>query len=346
MDDSGETVSDPAVAQLEAAMQFAPVPMAATDLAGRLLGANQPWYELTGVDPADPHRATWHEVLDAADRRRLRDALERAAREDEISMVEAQLLREPSPRWTRWWMQRRRLGPYELVVMATIDFHDEVAQRDDLRALATHDDLTGLVNRRFFVETVDQALRRAERFMEPACVLYVDLDGFKEVNDQAGHSTGDRVLKAVAARLKLAVRAADVVARIGGDEFAVLIERLHGPDDAGIVARRITQALNGPVEVAGRGWPISGSVGLALSLTDQDSAADLLARADQSMYAAKRTQSAPVPVPEPAAVPAAAPAPAAAPPPVPAIDLRSLQDRMDQIRRSLDELVRELGGVD
>jgi diguanylate cyclase (GGDEF)-like protein len=341
MDDSGQIVPPDLTSVLEAALQLAPVPMLATDTDGRLLRANDSWLDLVGLGPgsagpesagpesAGPEsagrgpggRAEWLKPLDPIGRRRFEDALTRAREGSQVEIADAMVNTPSGRRWTRWWMQKRTLAGQELLLMATVDFHEEVSQRDDLRELATHDDLTGLVNRRFFVETVEQALRRAERFLEPACVLFVDLDGFKAINDRAGHLTGDRVLRAVAARLRLAVRAADVVARIGGDEFAVLIERLSGPDGAVIVARRIEAALNGSVEVSGEGWPVSASVGMAMSRGGGDSALDLVARADEAMYNAKRAQG---------------PAP---------LDLRELQESVDGIRKSLERLMDDLEQV-
>ena len=321
MDDSGPIVPPDVASVLEAALQFAPVPMVATDGAGGLWRANDSWHDLVGLDITSADPPAWLDGLDPVGRRRFGEAMTRAGQGGQVEVVDAMLTTPAGRRWTRWWMQRRTLAGEDLLLMATIDFHDEMCQRDDLREMATHDDLTGLVNRRFFVETVEQALRRAERFLEPACVLFVDLDGFKAINDRAGHLTGDRVLRAVAARLRLAVRAADVVARIGGDEFAVLIERLARPDDASIVVRRIETALNGSIEVSGEGWPVSASVGMAMSHGAGDSALELVARADESMYSAKRGQ---VPAP---------------------IHLGELQAAVDEIRRSLERLMNDLAQV-
>lgn len=344
MADPPENPQADLVGLLDAVVRLSPVPMLIADADGRLLAANARWFRLSCSDtvaPAGP--GAWPDGLDPPARRRLHEEMNRQAAGGAPATLELQMHVPTGVRWTRWWIHRRQIDRQPLLVLVVVDVHEDVIQRDDLRQLATRDDLTGLVNRRFFLEAVEQALRRAERFPEPACLLYVDLDHFKAVNDQAGHAVGDRVLSAVASRLRTAVRGADVVGRIGGDEFAVLIERLSSPGEAAIVARRVQEALSGSVEVEGERWPIAASVGIAL--TDGgggESAVELLARADQAMYSAKRTragtpaQAEPVdlrqpafaatattpattPATPPATAPAAAttapaPAPAAAPP--------------------------------
>lgn len=323
MADDDDVAGSALVPLLDAVVGLAPVPMVVGDCRGRFLAANRQWRRLHGSEGA-PEPDAWLDHLDPHSRQRLLEETQRVAVTGHAPTVDLEMAMPAGPRWTRWWLQRREVDGQIVVVMAVIDVHDDVSQTDDLRQMATRDDLTGLLNRRFFMETVEQALRRAERFPEPACVLYVDLDGFKSVNDRAGHRTGDRVLSAVAARLRQAVRAADVVGRIGGDEFAVLIERLGSPGEAAIVAQRVEQALNGSVEAGGEQWSLSASVGLAITQPGRDSAEELLARADRAMYASKRSRS------------------VDADPPGPPMDIGSLKDGVDRIRRSLETILREL----
>ena len=161
------------------------------------------------------------------------------------------------------------------------------------RHLALHDPLTGLANRTLFADRVAHALDRAERDGTEAAVLYLDLDGFKHLNDALGHAAGDQVLVAAAERLRRAVREGDTVARLGGDEFAVLLEGTHAAHaeaEAVAVAERVEAALRIPVEIEGRSQRIAASVGIAaaggrgLARRTPD---DLLRRADRAMYAAK-----------------------------------------------------------
>jgi diguanylate cyclase (GGDEF)-like protein/PAS domain S-box-containing protein len=152
---------------------------------------------------------------------------------------------------------------------------------------AQHDAVTHLPNRRLFVERLDDVLRRASPD-DLVAVLFVDVDHFKDVNDQLGHETGDRVLVAVANRLSLVVRPNDLVARYGGDEFTVLLHGLGAPDGASEIAERITAELSQAWCVDGHELMLSVSVGVSVSNGKKETAADILRRADQAMYQAKR----------------------------------------------------------
>src|SRR5438270_7145494 len=368
MHDPGNRASGTGNPSLEAAVQLAPLPMIAADAGNRIVCENHHWRQLAGSADRLPDPDRWADLLEPGSRRGLMETLDRIRAGGPAETVDLEMHLPGGLRWTRWWLQPGQVGDTPVTVIAAVDIHDDLKQRNDLRELATHDDLTGLVNRRFFLETVEQALRRAERFPEPACVMYIDLDGFKAINDRGGHSVGDRVLGAVANRLRLAVRAAEVVARIGGDEFAVLIERLTSPGEAAIVARRIEEAVNGSVEVGGDRWPISASIGMAISQGSDESAPGLISRADEAMYQAKRARhypprtaaeaappavrSGPTPGPTPGPTsgpmsgpmpgPTPAPHPSEAPPLAAVIDVRSLQVGMETLRKSLETLLQGL----
>ena len=152
-----------------------------------------------------------------------------------------------------------------------------------LEFAATHDTLTGLANRTAFVARLDEIAKLVEG---RAAVLFIDLDRFKPVNDQLGHLAGDKVLQAVAHRLDAAVRPGDLVARIGGDEFAVLCERLVHPSDVETVADRLIAAIAAPVVIDGHEITITGSLGMA-ELGHHESPDEIIARADQAMREAK-----------------------------------------------------------
>ena len=153
---------------------------------------------------------------------------------------------------------------------------------------ATHDSLTGLPNRAMFSALLDQALRSAKRYERKLAVLFIDLDGFKSVNDLLGHEAGDGLLKQMAARFRDAVRASDVVIRLGGDEFVVLAQELLGRDGVCAVAQKVLCAAALPVQVAEQECQISASIGIAVFPDDGDSEQMLMKNADQAMYAAKR----------------------------------------------------------
>ncbi|HUP86697.1 MAG TPA: EAL domain-containing protein [Acidimicrobiales bacterium] len=151
---------------------------------------------------------------------------------------------------------------------------------------ALHDPLTRLPNRRLFQDRVAHALARTQRRPSSLAVLFLDLDGFKAVNDTLGHAAGDQLLTTVGDRLRAALRAADTAARFGGDEFAVLVEDINGEPDAVSFAERILTALSTTFIVRGKEVSIGASIGIALN--DTSSTLDTVLRsADVAMYAAK-----------------------------------------------------------
>ena len=150
---------------------------------------------------------------------------------------------------------------------------------------AFHDSLTGLANRALFRDRVDHALARSARG-ERVAVLFLDLDNFKSVNDTLGHVEGDRLLQAVATRLLKASRGCDTVARIGGDEFAILLEDVHHVDDALVVVTRIMESMRQPVALRGREVTISPSIGIAHA-RGAEQVDELMRNADVAMYRAK-----------------------------------------------------------
>ena len=165
------------------------------------------------------------------------------------------------------------------------------AARDHGKAqesLALTDPLTGLPNRRLLVDRVSMSLVRARRDQSAMAVLYLDLDGFKEINDRLGHGAGDALLKMVAGRLSAAVREEDTVARLGGDEFVIVLH-LSGDADAGPVASKIIKAVSQPYDIEGQAVGITISAGVALYPVHGEDAETLMKSADLALYEAKRS---------------------------------------------------------
>jgi diguanylate cyclase (GGDEF)-like protein/PAS domain S-box-containing protein len=152
---------------------------------------------------------------------------------------------------------------------------------------ALHDPLTGLANRVLLRDHLERALARQGRTIGTVALLFVDLDDFKRVNDTYGHATGDEILVQVATRLIGAVRAEDVVGRQSGDEFAIVLGQVRGPDEAIASAERIHAELRRPMQLGASSIPVGGSIGIALAAGRGVTAEELLTQADSAMYAAK-----------------------------------------------------------
>src|SRR5688572_2950734 len=161
------------------------------------------------------------------------------------------------------------------------------AQEERIRYQAYHDSLTGLPNRASFTEHLEEAMRRAKRAGWPLGLLFLDLDLFKRVNDSLGHDAGDRLLRVAAERIRRAVREADLLFRMGGDEFTVLLEDVRGPEEAAMVASRMLEAIAEPVQLQHHEISVSASIGIALYPRDDTVGERLLKSADTAMYRAK-----------------------------------------------------------
>jgi|GEM_PF-2577412 len=157
-----------------------------------------------------------------------------------------------------------------------------------LDQLAHYDSLTGLANRAMLMDRLHQALHQAKRYHQKLAILFIDLDGFKEINDTLGHKAGDELLKQVAARLNTIVRGSDTIARLGGDEFTICLHNIVSAESACIVARKVVELYAEPFILEGTTCKITGSVGVALYPHDADTIEALLKAADTAMYQAKQ----------------------------------------------------------
>jgi two-component system cell cycle response regulator len=164
-----------------------------------------------------------------------------------------------------------------------IEHHNEV-----LESLALHDQLTGLANRRLLTDRMSMAMAHARRNESAMAVVYLDLDGFKQLNDRLGHGAGDILLKMVASRLVKTVRQEDTVARLGGDEFVLVLWHLAEPGYAATVARKVIEALSQPFDIEGNTVSITTSAGVGIYPIHGEDADTLTKSADLALYEAKR----------------------------------------------------------
>ncbi|MBL8489962.1 MAG: GGDEF domain-containing protein [Rhodocyclaceae bacterium] len=175
------------------------------------------------------------------------------------------------------------------VLAAISDMTEQVRAREEMRRVALHDSLTGLPNRILLADRINRAIAGSRRSGKGFALIFLDLDGFKPINDRAGHTAGDGVLREIAARLRRCVRETDTVARVGGDEFVVLVQDVQSRCETLPVARKLIDAVNGPVELADGPARLGASAGMSFYPEDGVEIDALMRMADESMYLAKRS---------------------------------------------------------
>jgi len=167
------------------------------------------------------------------------------------------------------------------------DVSERKSQEEQIKYLATHDGLTELPNRLMFNQLLSHAVQGAKRYRKQFAVMFIDLDGFKVVNDTLGHDAGDRLLREIAVRFKHTLRAVDVVARLGGDEFVVMMEDIAAPEQAAVLAQRILEATGKPFGLASGECRVTASIGICVYPEAGEDEQTLMKNADTAMYRAK-----------------------------------------------------------
>ena len=254
------------------------------------------WKEQLGFDENELANefATW------------RDRLHPDDRDSMLKKLRAYLVK-PWGSWEEEFRMRHKSGSYRwILARATpsfnsrgklirltgvhIDITDRVFAETKARQLAYYDWLTELPNRILFNDRINHAITQARRTGHKLCILFFDLDRFKNINDSFGHPAGDGVLKMVADRLRKAVRDGDTLARLGGDEFAVLIENVRRSHSAALLAGKVQASFEKPFVVQDHDFYLSASIGISVFPDDGKDAAELLKNADAAMYKAKNTE--------------------------------------------------------
>ncbi len=197
-----------------------------------------------------------------------------------------------SPTEERWFVARATRLLEGALAEGAVVAHEDITERKKAEEatahLALHDPLTNLPNRRLLADRLGHALSRTDREGTAVAVLYLDLEGFKAVNDAFGHEEGDRILVEFAERLKGCLRESDTAVRLGGDEFVVVIEGVSGGEEALALSERIARALEEPFGVGNSETALSASLGIALSTHPHEDPEDLLRFADVAMYRSKQ----------------------------------------------------------
>lgn len=203
-------------------------------------------------------------------------------------------LRRRDGRWV-WFETTSRMirnlqsGDALEIICVSRDISERKRAEERIEHQAYHDALTGLPNRTLFGDRLSMAIARARRSQKLIAVIFLDLDFFKEINDTAGHAAGDRLLRDVATRLRSSIRAEDTVARMGGDEFLLLLVEIPTRDDVLTITEKILAAVEQPYELSGRRVQISASIGVALFPQDGEDPETLISNADRAMYEAKNS---------------------------------------------------------
>ncbi len=194
---------------------------------------------------------------------------------------------KPIPAWVSIGRTLGKESSTEQIVAVFNDMTERKNAEEIIARQATYDLLTGIPNRALFLDRLAQETLRSEKSDRGVGLIFIDLDDFKRVNDTIGHSAGDEVLRITAQRIKQSIRNIDTAARVGGDEFAVIVPRLHDAVDAEAVAKRILVAMAVPMSVHGQDVLTTASIGIAIYPTDSEDDAELLRNADIAMYRSK-----------------------------------------------------------
>lgn len=191
------------------------------------------------------------------------------------------------PKWMSITSLKETEGSVEYYISISVDISNIKKAEEKLHKLAYYDSLTGIPNRTLFYEKLEQAIEKAITNNNMAVLLFMDLDGFKIINDSLGHAVGDLLLKEVAARIRSCIRKSDMVFRIGGDEFTIILEDINDIDYVKNIAETIIHTIQLPYYIVGREMTLGVSIGIAIAPEDEADLEGLIRRADAAMYDAK-----------------------------------------------------------
>ncbi|MCL7944296.1 EAL domain-containing protein [Marinobacter sp. ATCH36] len=247
--------------------------------------------DILGFDPEQVYRLDLDTLVHGEDRPQLKAGFDEAVNSPgkQIPVIHARI-RDSDGQWRDMegtYTAMLNVPGVDGVVLSLRDLTQLKAAQSELHRLAFYDPLTGLANRQLFKDRLNHVVRRSRRSEEPAALMFLDLDGFKRINDTLGHDCGDELLKQVSQWLTGCVREDDSVARLGGDEFVVLLSRISGPDAAGKVAETILRRLCQRIRLNDHEVGITVSIGITMIPHDSEDPGTLMKYADLAMYRAK-----------------------------------------------------------
>jgi diguanylate cyclase (GGDEF)-like protein/PAS domain S-box-containing protein len=277
--------------QFRGAFEYSATGMAIVGLDGRWQRVNPALCAITGYTAAELLALTLADITHPEDRAispaQLRDLLE--GRRDTYQVEKRYMHKLGHPVWVQANVSlvRDAQGRPRHLISQILDVSERHRLQEEVEHFALHDQLTGLPNSRLLLDRLAHAIATARRTKQPCGLMYLDLDGFKPVNDIYGHAAGDLVLKEFAARATKVLRANDTIARVGGDEFVAVLGAVAGEPEARIAAGRLLAAVARPFDVGGAQATISASIGIALFPAHGENPQTLLEHADRAMYQAK-----------------------------------------------------------
>lgn len=276
--------------QLSALTHLVPVGILRVDADWHCVYANDKWYEFSGLIHEESRGTGWINALHSDDVKTILENLREALQVGSDYQAELRLV---SPlgliRWVDFNTQVLfdERGAVQGFLATFADITERLLHQERLRHVAEYDSLTGLANRNLFQDRLQQAFFASDRDQFEVTIFFLDLDGFKDVNDTLGHDTGDKLLQQVAERLLNTLRRSDTIARFGGDEFIVLLSHSEKDNDVASVASKVIEAVAQPYFIEGNDVYITASIGIASGTSETSSIELIFKQADAALYLAK-----------------------------------------------------------
>jgi diguanylate cyclase (GGDEF)-like protein/PAS domain S-box-containing protein len=277
--------------QLRMVADNMPALISYVDTQERFLFTNRTFYEWFGRSPEQVPGSTIRDFIGDDDYRKAKPYIDRALAGEKVTFERTHVDRLGRIRFNEatYLPDVDEHGAVRGMYVMVLDITQRTLMEQKLYEQATHDALTDLPNRSELTSRLEQAVQRVNRSGQELAIMFLDVDGFKAINDSLGHHAGDELLREFARRLKHSVRKSDTVARWAGDEFIVILEKsMLSIDAVHSVARKIMKAMEEPISCGSSERIVSTSIGIAFFKRGQESASELISRADTAMYVAKR----------------------------------------------------------